>query len=1185
MLRTIPADRVHPMRDLSIASVACAGLLLALPGMASGELRAGAAVVDITPEKLPVLVSGGFLSRSADSVKTPLNARALVLDDGRDKLAIVIVDICMMPRDMIDEAKQLASKRTGIRADRMLVASTHTHSAPSCAGALGTAREPTYWPFLRGKLVEAVAAALEHLEPARVGWAVGNAAEFTALRRWVRRPDRIEKDPFGNATVRANMHAAGNWDNVTGESGPEDPDLSLLSFQAKDGRPLAVLANFSMHYFSDKPISADYFGLFSEGLKARVAPGAAAMRPPFVGMLCHGCSGDTWRRDYAKPKGERGEKYTIETYTDALLDIAHAAYKSIEYRGDADLAMAETHLPLKCRVPDPQRLEWAREIVKAMGDRPPKTKVEVYAREQIILHDMQVDEVIVQALRIGDIAIATTPTETYALTALKLKLLSPLANTMVLDLANGAHGYIPPPEQHVLGGYNTWPARSARLEVQAEPKIVEAALQLLEEVAQKPRRAYRQSRGLAADAILAGKPAAYWRLDELAGPRAVDACGRNRDGRYEPGVVFFLPGPRSDAFCRSGEQNRSAHFAGGRLLAQVPDLGARYSVSLWFWNGMPSGGRETAGWLFSRSEDGVTASGDHLGLGGTATVPGRLVFQHGDGTQGAKPVTGRTEIKRWTWNHVLFVRDGESVRVYLNGHPKPEIDDTSPVGRVADCTRFFFGGRCDNAANWEGRLDEIAVFPRALRMEELAVAGSAAKNRPPNVILLLCDNLGYGDIEPFGSTVNRTPHLNRMAREGMVFTHFCVTAGVCTPSRASIMTGCYAQRVGMHVNPRDGLVLRPVSPYGLHPDEITLAEVLKKRGYATTIIGKWHLGDQPGFLPNRQGFDSFFGIPYSDDMTQATGRRAGKRLGGAAWPPLPLMEDENVIEAPVERSLLTKRYTEKALAYIEKHRDQPFFLYLPHAMPGSTATPFSSPEFKGKSRNGPWGDAVEELDGSTGRILDKLVALGLAEHTLVVWTSDNGAPASRGSNKPLFGPGYTTAEGAFRVPAIMWWPGSIPAGTQCTELATTMDLLPTCAYLAGGQPPTDRAIDGHDIRPLMFGERGAKSPYEAFYYYAQAQLQAVRSGPWKLFPPVANAARHPHFRRERKPAPLLFNVVEDVGSTTNVAGKHPDVVERLMALAEAARVELGDGKRRGSGQRMPGHIENPKPQVLASRGP
>ena len=683
---------------------------------ASAALRAGAAVVDITPSKLPVLVNGGMRSRSADKVRAPVNARALVLDDGKERLAIVVVDTCMMPRPLLDEAKQLAAQRTKIRADHMMIAATHTHSAPACMGCLGTSADPAYVPVIRERLAQAIAAAEVNLEPARVGWALADAAPFTALRRWIRRPDRIADDPFGNPTVRANMHAGRNWDDVTGESGPEDPDLPLIAVQAKDGRPIAVLSNFSMHYFSDQPLSADYFGLFCEGMKARLAGDKDDKHPPFVAMLAHGCSGDIWRRDYTQPVPSRKDDHTIETFADGLLKIALQAYGTIKYREDVTLAMAEARLPMHYRVPDKQRLEWAQRIVDAMGDRLPKTTTEVYAREQILLHERQGTEVVVQALRIGDIAVASTPTETYALTSLKLKQQSPLRQTMVLDLTNGGDGYIPPPEQLLLGGYNTWPARSAGLEVQAEPKITEAALQLLEKVADRPRRPLRQSRGPAVKSLLQAKPIAYWRLDEVAGPRAIDSGGQDRDALYEPGVVFFLEGPRSDLFCVGGEKNRAAHFAGGRLRARLAQLGSCYSVSLWLWNGMPTDARSVAGWMLSRGRDyGLGPHGDHLGVGGTSH-PGKLVFQHGNG----QLLSGRTTIDRWQWAHVAFVRDGAKIRVHLNGSAEPEIEASSPAGLPASFGQLFFGGRCDDESNWEGRLDEIAVFDRALSSEEIA---------------------------------------------------------------------------------------------------------------------------------------------------------------------------------------------------------------------------------------------------------------------------------------------------------------------------------------------------------------------------------------------------------------------------------------------------------------------------------
>ena len=391
------------------------------------------------------------------------------------------------------------------------------------------------------------------------------------------------------------------------------------------------------------------------------------------------------------------------------------------------------------------------------------------------------------------------------------------------------------------------------------------------------------------------------------------------------------------------------------------------------------------------------------------------------------------------------------------------------------------------------------------------------------------------------------------------------------------MTGCYPQRVNLHESATGGLVLQPVAARGLHPQETTLAEVLQAAGYATAIIGKWHLGDQPEFLPTRQGFDRFFGIPYSDDMTR------DKKPD--VWPELPLMRDERVIEAPVDRDYLTKRYTEEAIAWIEAERDRPFFLYLPQAMPGSTADPHASPAFKDKSANGHWGDSVEELDWSMGRILAALKRLGLDEKTLVLWTSDNGAPQRnppQGSNAPYRGWGYTTSEGAMRVPMIARWPGVIPAGGECRELCSLMDLLPTLAHLAGAALPQAR-IDGHDIRPLLLGTPGAVSPSDAggFFYYHQHQLQAVRSGPWKLYLPLpaklgTGGRKGPAVGQ----ALQLFNVRDDVAETREVSSGNADVVLRLLQLAEAARADLGESGRPGRGQRPAGFVERPTARRL-----
>jgi len=443
----------------------------------------------------------------------------------------------------------------------------------------------------------------------------------------------------------------------------------------------------------------------------------------------------------------------------------------------------------------------------------------------------------------------------------------------------------------------------------------------------------------------------------------------------------------------------------------------------------------------------------------------------------------------------------------------------------------------------------------------------------PNFVVILCDNLGYGDIGCFGSKLHRTPNIDRMAQQGMRFTDFYATSGVCTPSRASLMTGCYPRRVNMHVAEDGRPVLSPIARKGLHPREITIAELLRARGYATACIGKWHLGDQLPFLPTRQGFDYYLGIPYSDDMTARPER---------GWPPLPLMENEDVIEAPVDRDLLTRRYTQKAIEFIRANEDRPFFVFLSHAMPGSTTSPFSSRQFRGKSANGPWGDSVEELDWSTGEVLDALRQLDLDERTLVVWTSDNGAPRRdppQGLNGPLAGWGYTSTEGGQRVPCIMRWPGRIPAGITCGELCTTMDLLPTFARLAGTEPPNDRVIDGHNIWPLMVGDVEANSPYEAFYYYYVGQLQAVRSGRWKLHLPLEAQLRNSRSDTTASEAEL-YDLRTDVGEAKNVAGEHPDIVRRLLALAEKARVDLGDVDQPGTHQRPAGVVVDPTPRVL-----
>lgn len=687
-------------------------LVASFPVLASAEFTAGSAITDVTPTTLPVLVNGGMTSRSIDVVKTPLKARSFAFSDGEEKIVIVVVDSCMMPRPLLDEAKQLAAKKADISADHILISATHTHTAGSCMGALGTDADPVYSLFLKKKLVDAILAPLKDMQPAEIGWGEIDAADYTALRRWLFHPDFMQEDPFGNKTVRANMHAATDWAKVIGPTGPEDPMLQMISIRAKDGKPIGLLANFSMHYFGDRDISADYFGLFSTGLMEKIAPDDDT----FVAAMSHGCSGDIWRHDYEKTE-TRDRETKIEDYTAEMVDLAMKAYGGIEYSKPDSIAMDETRLDLAYRLPDVQMLEWAQGVVDEMGDRLPKTKPEIYAREQIFLHEKQRTEVVVQGLRIGEnISIATTPNETYAITGLKIKNASPTEHTMVIELANGGDGYIPPPEQHLLGGYNTWAARSAGLEVTAEPKIAAAAIDLLEEVNDKSRTDRRPENGSAAEHILSMKPKAYYRLDEFGGPLAVDASPNHLDAIYEPKVMFFLKGPYSQEFSAVGV-NRAVHFAGDRLRARIPELtDGEFSVSLWFWSGSPLGTSKAHEWILSIGHDHSELE-KAVNVGLVVGEDARsLVYRGGDTTE---VFSEKNPIERWKWHHLALTHGTEGMTLYVDGEEQSGMgDEEISVSNLPDT--LFFGGSATGENGFEGKLDEIAIFDRVLTVEEIA---------------------------------------------------------------------------------------------------------------------------------------------------------------------------------------------------------------------------------------------------------------------------------------------------------------------------------------------------------------------------------------------------------------------------------------------------------------------------------
>ena len=497
------------------------------------------------------------------------------------------------------------------------------------------------------------------------------------------------------------------------------------------------------------------------------------------------------------------------------------------------------------------------------------------------------------------------------------------------------------------------------------------------------------------------------------------------------------------------------------------------------------------------------------------------------------------------------------------------------------------------------------------RFRQLAVVMCVVSHLParasdldrPNFVVINIDDLGYADIGCFGSTLNRTPNLDRMAKEGrLLTTHYA--APVCSPSRAALMTGCYPKRV----LPIPG-VLFPAAAIGLNPQEVTIAEVLKTQGYATACVGKWHLGDQPEFLPTVQGFDSYLGIPYSNDMgTQAAGSKSdlGKPLPnqnpnaqktlatgsdvdptglkGDNQPPLPLLKHRQLLEVvgAAEQQTITQRYTEEAVQFLHHHKDEKFFLYLPHTAIHFPLYPGKA--FHAKSNNGLIGDWIEEVDWSVGQVLDTLRELQLAHNTLVIFTSDNGGTA-RSVNTPLRGFKGSTWEGGMRVPTIAWWPRKIPPETTTNEITSMMDLLPTFAALANAKLPKNR-IDGGNIWPLLAGVTSAKSPHTAFYYFKGLKLEAVRKGAWKLHLAVSEAGdKGKAVQKNGEPRgiksaslPQLFNLTEDISESSDLAEKHPEVMAELMALAQEMDNDLGNDNI-GPGCRALGQVENAAPII------
>jgi len=714
---------------------------LGLPGASAANVfRAGAYAIDINP-KGPTHIAGNIIDQVNNIQLDDLYARCIVVDDGKERVAIVVVDSASLPREVIDKIKNAASAKTGLPTDRMLISATHTHSAPSAWDTKGMAN-PDYVQLLVDRVSQGIGQAVRNLRPARIGWTVIQDSEHTHTRRWIRRPDRIDLDPWGQRNVRANMHPGHQNPDVIGPSGPSDPDISIVSLQTLEGRPIALLAHYAQHYVgaptqpNGSPlISADYFGRFAKQIAQLIAPAPASgpqgfgssmfnvdqddifkaekvsseTAPAFVGILAQGTSGDQMWPDYSRPA--LPYQPGLDEFANAIAQEVFKAYQGITYQTWAPVRMAEIELTLDTLKPDEQRLARSREVAAQMQGRLPRTWTESFATWALEIMGLPPkEELKLQAIQIGELGFTAIPNEVFAITGLKIKAQSPFPTTINMELANGANVYLPPPEQFVLGGYTTWPM-AHKLGEDAEPQIVESVLGLLEKVSGRPRRKVVETNGSYAEAVLASKPLAYWRLNEFNGPTAYDASGQRRDARYEveKGVVFYLPGPDSDAFSGAHVINRAPHLAGGRLMADVKIPANRYSAEFWFWNGLPQDARGTTGWLFSN------ATQDSLGIGGTDGSPGKLIFA----ADRTPPVSGKTVIAEKTWNHLVLVRDGSRVNIYLNGQHAPEISVVSDTRAQAQGP-LFLGGRADPADTFEGKLDEVAVYDRVLTPLEIS---------------------------------------------------------------------------------------------------------------------------------------------------------------------------------------------------------------------------------------------------------------------------------------------------------------------------------------------------------------------------------------------------------------------------------------------------------------------------------
>jgi len=700
--------------------------LQALSTLGQQKLSAGSAKVSINPETFPVIVNGSFLSRTADQVVAPVFARALVLDNGSCRIALATIDVCILDTGLCNSIREKVALETKIPADHIMIMATHTHSGGSTAGALGTPMDQTYSALVQERTVEALVQAASRLVPVKVGWGAVSYSEGTNCRVWITRPDTMLTDPFGDVTVRAMMHPGYQNPAYIGPCGPVNNQLSVIALQTPDGKPFAVFANYPMHYFGSGVISPDYFGEFCLQLEKQLGIDSSEVSSGIV-LLSQGTSGDQHWMNYDLPKVDK----SMQEYAVQLVEVTKEVMEQMVYHDWAPLGAQQVIQTFERRCPDVHRLAWAREKIRAMEDRVlPKDRSEVYAYEAVFLDQDPKRDIPLQALRVGDVGMTAIPCEVYGITGLKLIQRSPFGLQITVELANGGEGYIPPPEIYPFGGYNTWAARSAALIPSAETEIVDISLSLLEKLKEKKRKTIPSVETDYSKAVLADKPFAYWRMNNIDGNVCPDSVlGEERAGTYFPCVAYWLEGPN---FSTSGGEKTSipaVHFAGGYATGNLVGLPQNYSFETWIWNGLDPENRPVTGYFFSRGKSGVKTSGDHLGIGGTHNNSGakkRLFLYNGD--EHKQLLIGKTEIPFKEWTHIVLTRHGNQVALYVNG--KLDVQGELPCSSIDNEPIVFVGNRSDLFSGLEGKMAETAFYNRVLTAKEVEKHWNAANVLP-----------------------------------------------------------------------------------------------------------------------------------------------------------------------------------------------------------------------------------------------------------------------------------------------------------------------------------------------------------------------------------------------------------------------------------------------------------------------